>query len=341
MIRYTIENLFMKFTTEKITAFFFRLLEREDKLLPKEKELIQNLLDKESEITADESREKDLIWKQLSQKIQINVRANRPRQIAIRSYAVAASVIFIFALGFVFFELNKTSESERAIFSTAKNEIKKIVLPDGSEVFINNATRVTYDKAKFNDKLREVWLEEGEAFFSVTKNPKKPFIVHYQNLKTTVLGTSFNIKSYKALGESIVTVRTGKVQISDAKHVYGVFEKNERLIYNQRNKTSRVNEADADRTASWRTGDLVFSNAGFQEVAMRVKMKYGVTLISTFNMDNIRLNASFRNDESLQNILDAICGIYQLQYKKQGKQIIFSHKTETDESENKKNKSVK
>jgi hypothetical protein len=62
-------------------------------------------------------------------------------------------------------------------------------------------------------------------------------------------------------------------------------------------------------------------------VAMRVKMKYGVTLISTFNMDNIRLNASFRNDESLQNILDAICGIYQLQYKKQ-KQIIFSHKTE-------------
>jgi ferric-dicitrate binding protein FerR (iron transport regulator) len=82
-----------------------------------------------------------LIWKQLSQKIQINVRAKRPRQIAIRSYAVAASVIFIFALGFLFFELNKTSESERAIFSTAKNEIKKIVLPDGSEVFINNATK--------------------------------------------------------------------------------------------------------------------------------------------------------------------------------------------------------
>lgn len=154
----------MKFTTEKITAFFFRLLEREDKLLPKEKELIENLLDKETEITADESREKDLIWKQLSQKIQISVRTNRQRQIAIRSYAVAASVVFIFALGFLFFKLNKSSESERAIFSTAKNEIKKIVLPDGSEVFINNATRVAYNKAKFNDKLREVWLEEGEAF---------------------------------------------------------------------------------------------------------------------------------------------------------------------------------
>ena len=53
--------------------------------------------------------------------------------------------------------------------------------------------------------------------------------------------------------------------------MYMVFSKNERLIYDQRNKTSRVNEADADRTASWRTGDLVFSNAGFQEVAMRVK----------------------------------------------------------------------
>ena len=50
-------------------------------------------------------------------------------------------------------------------------------------------------------------------------------------------------------------------------------------------------------------------------------MKYGVTLISTFNMDNIRLNASFRNDESLQNILDAICGIYQLQYKSWGNKL--------------------
>lgn len=41
----------------------------------------------------------------------------------------------------------------------------KIVLPDGSEVFINNATRVAYNKAKFNDKLREVWLEEGKLSF--------------------------------------------------------------------------------------------------------------------------------------------------------------------------------
>ena len=55
--------------------------------------------------------------------------------------------------------------------------------------------------------------------------------------------------------------------------MYGVFEKNERLTYDQRNKTSRVNEADTQIKikASWRTGDLVFSNAGFQEVAMRVK----------------------------------------------------------------------
>ena len=57
-------------------------------------------------------------------KIQINVRAKRPRQIAIRSYAVAASVAFIFALGFLFFQLNKTSDSERAIFSTAKTKLK-------------------------------------------------------------------------------------------------------------------------------------------------------------------------------------------------------------------------
>lgn len=88
-------KLIYEIYNRKDNSFFFRLLEREDKLLPKEKELIENLLDKETEITADESREKDLIWKQLSQKIQISVRTNRQRQIAIRSYAVAASVVFI------------------------------------------------------------------------------------------------------------------------------------------------------------------------------------------------------------------------------------------------------
>ncbi|WP_407478352.1 FecR family protein [Elizabethkingia meningoseptica] len=333
----------MKFTTEKITAFFFRLLDKEGKLLPKENQLLQNLLNKESVIQADEAEEKELIWKQLSEKMQLSINTKNAKQRAIRSYAVAASVVFVFALGFLFFKLNKDSASGTAIFTTAKNEIRKVTLPDGSEIFINNATTITYDKATFNKSFREVWLKEGEAFFSVTKNPEKPFIVHYQNLKTTVLGTSFNIKSYKALGESIVTVRTGKVQISDDKQVFGVFVKNERLTYDQHNNTSRVNEADAERTASWRSGGLVFSNAGFQEIAMRVNMKYGVKLVSNINLDSIRLNASFRDDESLQNVLDAICGIYQLQYKQQGKQIIFSHKTESEinDSENKKNKSVK
>ena len=64
-------KLIYEIYNRKDNGFFFRLLERENKLLPKEKELIQNLLDKESEITADESREKDLIWKQLSQKYKL------------------------------------------------------------------------------------------------------------------------------------------------------------------------------------------------------------------------------------------------------------------------------
>src|SRR5690554_4435275 len=98
-------------------------------------------------------------------------------------------------------------------FSTDES-VKKITLTDGSTVFLNKGTIISLRKGKFTAHTREVWLEEGEAFFDITKDTNRPFIVHSKNgISTRVLGTSFNIKSYSDLNNQVITVNTGRVQV--------------------------------------------------------------------------------------------------------------------------------
>lgn len=88
--------------------------------------------------------------------------------------------------------------------------ISKVILPDGSIVWLKAYSKLSYPE-QFSDTNREVKLE-GEALFEVAENPKKPFVITCGELKTTVLGTSFNIRANRKDIE--VNVLTGKVALS-------------------------------------------------------------------------------------------------------------------------------
>ncbi len=85
--------------------------------------------------------------------------------------------------------------------TTAKGATEKIVLADGSTVNLNAGSRLRYP-VTFSGPNRDIYLEEGEAFFTVAENPSHPFIVHSRGLATTALGTSFNIRAYSASNAS-------------------------------------------------------------------------------------------------------------------------------------------
>ena len=96
--------------------------------------------------------------------------------------------------------------------TTQHGQKSTVVLEDGTKISLNSGSRLTYP-AQFDKDSREVVLE-GEAFFEVTRNTEKPFIVRSGDLVTTVLGTSFNIKAFPT--ENIaVTVATGKVRVEN------------------------------------------------------------------------------------------------------------------------------
>jgi len=106
---------------------------------------------------------------------------------------------------------NRIADAPKA-WATDNTHRTTVTLPDGTVVQLNAGSRLEITEATFNRQKREVWLS-GEAFFEVAKNPEKPFIIHTGTMQTTVRGTSFNVKAYGELGENVVSVRNGRVEI--------------------------------------------------------------------------------------------------------------------------------
>jgi hypothetical protein len=137
----------------------------------------------------------------------------------IKRLAIAAVFLGIISLSYLFFELfskNQPVFSQiipvNTILKTNHNSFQDlVVLSDGSKVFLEPGSSLHFTK-EFNGDKREVYLE-GEAFFQVTKNTKKPFLVYYNNIVTKVLGTSFRISTNKKNGHLEVEVKTGRVQV--------------------------------------------------------------------------------------------------------------------------------
>src|SRR6188768_3387467 len=112
--------------------------------------------------------------------------------------------------------------TQQAISSivTKNGNRTKIVLPDGSQVWLNAGSNLDYNNSVFNKDLREVTLN-GEAYFDVTKNAEKPFIIHTKKMDVKVIGTAFNVRSYNdertaeaslIRGSIEVTLKDGKTQ---------------------------------------------------------------------------------------------------------------------------------
>ena len=215
-----------------------------------------------------------------------------------------------------------------------KNASKtKIVLPDGSVVWLNADTKLWYYKS-FGNTLREVYLN-GEAFFDVTKNPAKPFVIHTKLLDIKVLGTQFNVRSYpndKTIETSLVR---GLVQVTlhsrpDEKYF---LKPNEKLVVLNTNTVDSLNvqkqvpaiskNLDDNIVAiknltplqsndsikietAWTKNRLCFTDENFEEVAHQLERWYDVQIVFKNNKyKDIRLNGSFVN-ETLTQALDAL-----------------------------------
>lgn len=198
-------------------------------------------------------------------------------------YAVIAA-IFLLLIGLSYWGFNPKSAFRQQYFSwtvkpellfqTSDSQLASRILSDGTKIYLNGNSRLSYKAGAFNKKTREVWLT-GEAFFQVVHNPEKPFIIHSPDgLQTKVLGTSFNVKAYPGLNEQVISVRTGKVKITGEKGQMVQITPNQKAVFNNKNHTLETRATDGELAASWRNGNIVFDYAGKDEITLRLRQKF-------------------------------------------------------------------
>ncbi|MFD0795636.1 FecR family protein [Mucilaginibacter litoreus] len=217
----------------------------------------------------------------------------------------------------------KNSESFTSI-QTKAGEIKKIALPDGSWVWLNAKSLLRIGDNFQNARQRRVYLDEGEAFFEVTKNPERPFFVKTPTITTRVLGTSFNVRSYSQLKQSSVTVCTGKVQVNDNKRQVALLTPNMRVNYYPANRNAKVVSSNGLSARAWTEGKLIFNEATFKELAFAVANTYGINLVSKNKATgNYRYNININTSRTLEETLRVICSVHQNHYRRNDDEVII------------------
>lgn len=200
---------------------------------------------------------------------------------------------------------------------TPSGKMTKLTLADGSQVWLNANSSMRYPVA-FSAASREVWLTDGEAFFDVSPDKQRPFIVHTDKLNVQVLGTSFNIRAYTQLDKVSIGVATGKVQVVQNTQPLGILTENKQLNWNRNTQTASILESDASQMGNWKEGLIRLDGASFIELAIMLKNVYGYQL-NTRNkaVQQASFTATFRNTNKIEDVMKMICRTQQTKYQKQ------------------------
>lgn len=187
---------------------------------------------------------------------------------------VAAVIVPLLVLGTVAVMRWTASEPPRIAYSVPWGERGELALPDGSRLWVNAGSTVSYPE-KFARKKREITLE-GEAYFEVASDVKRPFVVTAEGLSIAVTGTEFNIRAFPGQEQLAVTVARGSVAVTTPDRTVHPLAPDRQLAYNIETGRSVVSEVDASLLSGWRAGKLVFDAQSFDDMVGQLQMYYGV-----------------------------------------------------------------
>ncbi|WP_316779593.1 FecR family protein [Pedobacter antarcticus] len=232
-----------------------------------------------------------------------------------RRFALIASLTLIFIISGIFYKVYYPSEPVVIKEFTASGQKKEIRLPDGTKILLAPQSELFYPK-DFTAEKRVVELQ-GEAYFEVSKNPHRPFIVRTATLDVQVLGTHFNVNSYKKNSITSVSLMEGKVKVlmaGDDGEEY-LLAPGQELSLNKLNHQVYQHEFDEESTTGWMTNTLLIKNEKLGQVAEKISQLYGVKLIFADQATaDTRLYARFKN-ESLLNVLETISATGNIAYR--------------------------
>lgn len=235
---------------------------------------------------------------------------------------VAAVIIPLFLLaGFLLYSLSAGNELIEV--TAAYGEQKRLLLPDSSEIWLNAGSTITYPQTFAEDK-RLVTLD-GEAYFIVSKDTMKPFIVETSQLSVKVLGTKFNVRAYADDERISTTLTSGKVEVNVRSQLPRILQPNERLTYDKSTSHIDISTVESIDTDSWIKGRLFFTNATAKEIFRALERRYNTTIENTLSIPATRrYTVKFLKDENLNEMLNILADIIGFTYQQNENKIIIT-----------------
>ncbi len=272
---------------------------------------------KASDIVSDKERIKDQIIIQLSN----TAKTSRLITWIFRAAAILALPIML-GIGWYLGSSEISIETQLCEVTAPKGQISKCVLADGTQIWLNAGTTIKYDPS-LKGETREVSLD-GEAYFRVSKNKHKPFIVKTQNAQIKVMGTVFNLKAYSGEDKVETTLEEGSVEFSltgsNTKPI--LLKPGEQVVYNIPDKKISVGNVDTYLHTAWKDGKFVFKDADLQTIITELEKLYDVRIhLENDSLLKLHFRGMFEYEENIFSALEALERTTNIKYRMDGRDI--------------------
>jgi len=199
----------------------------------------------------------------------------------------------------------------------------KLYLPDGTMVWLNAGSRLSYSQG-FGVDDRRIILE-GEAYFEVMRDEKLPFYVSSDHLQLQVLGTKFNFRDYPDDQEVTVSLLEGSVKLDNLlqtdQHIQ--LTSNQRSILNKESGSMKMEAVTASNATQWTEGFLYFDEELISDIAKELERSYNVQItITNDSLKDFRFYGIFTpQEQTIQEVLDILAITEKIHYSMKGREI--------------------
>ncbi|MEG1586906.1 MAG: DUF4974 domain-containing protein [Bacteroidales bacterium] len=268
------------------------------------------------------SDRRDAIFRNISRKI-------KPENRFVNSWrTIAAILIPLFILnvtGWLLFLKEPGGTGLKEIYA-GRGDKMVVVLPDGSRVWLNSDTRLSYPD-NFASGVRFVNLS-GEAFFEIESDPDHPFLVHAGDVEIKVLGTTFNVTAYENDNLITSTLEEGKISLSAGlkKKTKYTLIPGETAVYSKDDGSCRIErQSQYQNSSAWKTNQLQFNNTPLPEILKILERRYNVDF-EVMDEDLAGYTYTFTShDETVEEILSGMKAITPIDYIQLGKRKYLVH----------------
>lgn len=227
------------------------------------------------------------------------------------------------AVGMLVYQvIDRPSQSGKPTYNTIetpKGGEYQLILPDGSKVWLNSASSLTFPASFTGLAVRKVELK-GEAYFEITKNKISPFIVKSAKQEVKVLGTHFNINAYTDEQTTTTTLLEGSVNVINLDKAENVILKPGQQSTLNNNRIN-ISETNIEEAIAWKNGLFIFNDENIKSIMKKIARWYNVEVTFKGNMDHIYFVGNYARNKNLESLLENIELIEKVHFKIEGRRI--------------------